>query len=244
MVRTSVPGGSGARVCSGTSRPGEHLGMGCSDTTLARLCESGGICFQADYRAYRYFPFSPRRATHFSLFAQRKVSKRKRPPTSGPACGGVPSFRCRFGGRQQGPSLSRRSSLGVLPRVPLHDTSTRPSDGDYGSELSEGFLSLFRMFPSYATIRQSNCPLQEAEWRCTRKGASRRDAARGAMGQGWPVACGPPKGRRSEGNLAAGGAGCRGQAFCLLSTGPAIRRLESRSPGGAKQEVSTCSVNG
>src|SRR5690606_40142474 len=43
-----------------------------------------------------------------------------------------PSFRCRSGGRHEGTSLSLRSSLGVLPRVPLRNTSTRPPDGERG----------------------------------------------------------------------------------------------------------------
>ncbi|GAD61140.1 hypothetical protein PA6_005_00270 [Aquipseudomonas alcaligenes NBRC 14159] len=76
--------------------------------------------------------------------AQEKVTKEKGTPTSGPACGGVPSFRCRSGGRHEGTSLSLRSSLGVLPRVPLRNTSTRPPDGDSGSELLGSFFFALR----------------------------------------------------------------------------------------------------
>jgi len=75
------------------------------------------------------------------LRAQEKVTKEKGTPTSG--SGGyaarLPSFRCRSGGRHEGTSLSLRSSLGVLPRVPLRNTSTRPPDGDSGSEVPCGF---------------------------------------------------------------------------------------------------------
>jgi len=74
---------------------------------------------------------SASRPSHF-LFARakEKVTKEKARPTSGPGYAGVPSFRCRSGGRHEGTSLSLRSSLGVLPRVPLRNTSTRPTDGE------------------------------------------------------------------------------------------------------------------
>ena len=78
-------------------------------------------------------------ASHFLLFAQEKVTKEKGTPTSGFRCAKLPSLRCRSGGRHEGASLPLRSSLGVLPRVPLRNTSTRPPDGDSVSELPGDF---------------------------------------------------------------------------------------------------------
>src|SRR5690606_19467592 len=66
-----------------------------------------------------------------SLLAE-KVTKEKARTTSGPGYAGVPSLRCRSGDRHEGASLPLRSSLGVLPRVPLRNTSTRPPDGEWG----------------------------------------------------------------------------------------------------------------
>ncbi len=79
----------------------------------------------------------------------------------------------------RGPSrwdvLSHRSSLGVLPRVPLRNTSTRPTDGDSGTELlgspSRCCALLIVPTQSVGTIGKGiqnfqatpNAPLQEAE---------------------------------------------------------------------------------
>ena len=73
----------------------------------------------------------------------------------------------------RGPSrwdvLSHRSSLGVLPRVPLRNTSTRPTDGDSGSELLVIFLALRGLATirlralAPQTLRQRQTPLQEGE---------------------------------------------------------------------------------
>mgnify|MGYP000473442088 CR=1 FL=1 len=71
--------------------------------------------------------------------AKEKVTKEKAHPASGFRYAKLPSLRCRSGGRHEGTSLSLRSSLGVLPRVPLRNTSTRPPDGDSGSEVLGGF---------------------------------------------------------------------------------------------------------
>ena len=93
------------------------------------------------------------------MFAQEKVTKEKGTPTSG--SGGyaarLPSFRCRSGGRHEGTSLSLRSSLGVLPRAPLRNTSTRPPDGDSVSELPGGFSLRFAhgSFSRYARYWES-----------------------------------------------------------------------------------------
>ncbi len=79
----------------------------------------------------------------------------------------------------RGPSrwdvLSHRSSLGVLPHVPLRNTSTRPTDGDSGSEVlgspSRCCALLIVPTQSVGTIGKGiqnfqatpNAPLQEAE---------------------------------------------------------------------------------
>ena len=57
---------------------------------------------------------SASRPSHF-LFARakEKVTKEKARPTSGPGYAGVPSLRCRSGGRHEGASLPLRSSLGI-----------------------------------------------------------------------------------------------------------------------------------
>ena len=79
-------------------------------------------------------------ASHFLLRAQEKVTKENGTPTSGSRCARLPSLRCRSGGRHtraiHGPlCLSRPSG----PLVPLRNTSTRPPDGDSGSEVPCGF---------------------------------------------------------------------------------------------------------
>jgi hypothetical protein len=79
----------------------------------------------------------------------------------------------------RGPSrwdvLSHRSSLGVLPRVPLRNTSTRPTDGDSGTELlgSPSRCCALLIVPTLCVGVQplalcANCLLCGACWPVTR----------------------------------------------------------------------------
>ena len=61
----------------------------------------------------------------------------------------------------------------------------------------------------------------ESPW----KGLSGMDAARAAMGQGWPFAACP-----WNGDGAKRTAGCRGKPFWFLLAGPAIRAPAKRDP--------------
>ena len=69
------------------------------------------------------------------------------------------------------------------------------------------------------------------------KGLSGMDAARAAMGQGWPFAACPWNGDRANGPEAKRRAGCRGKPFWFLLAGPAIRATAKRnSRSSAKQK--------
>ena len=62
-----------------------------------------------------------------------------------------------------------------------------------------------------------------------RKGLSGMDAARAAMGQGWPFAACPwsNDGKREPDEV---GPDARGKNFCLLLAGPAIRAFAKSEP--------------
>ena len=62
-----------------------------------------------------------------------------------------------------------------------------------------------------------------------RKGLSGMDAARAAMGQGWPFAAGPRNNDGARGPDAVG-PDARGKTFWLLLAGPAIRATAKSDP--------------
>src|SRR5690606_8640970 len=148
----------------------------------------------ADYRSDLSLSVAPPRARHFFLFAQEKVTKKKGTPTSGPACGGVPSLRCRSGGRLtraiHGPlSLSPHpcgsSPCATPPLGLLTGASARLMHGCATADRHASARSLQRMGPGLGP--------SEGRMESLCKGLSGMDAARGAMGQGWPFATGPWK---------------------------------------------------
>ena len=63
-----------------------------------------------------------------------------------------------------------------------------------------------------------------------RKGLSGMDAARDAMGQGWPFAACPWSGDGTNEPGAKRRAGWRGKPFWFLLAGPAIRATAKRNP--------------
>ncbi len=165
----------------------------------------------------------------------KKVTKEEGHPTSGsglrpdsPRSGAAP------GARHEGTSLSLRDSLGVLPRVPLCDTSTRPPDGELGPSRLEGREADFAALCAFPAqpVRPHQPPLSGGRVESLRKGASGMDAVRGVKGQGRPFT--PAPGATMErGNPGAAGAGCRGKRFWLLLP----RLAKVTRPAGRKQAL-------
>ena len=130
-----------------------------------------------------------------------------------------------------------------MPLNPLRNDSVRPTEGGSWSCLMVARRAGAIIREVQQKLSDSSEPESPSGGRVemSRRGASRRDAARGITGQGWPVYAGPRSGigrrepRRRRGRMSGGA------FFCLLFF---AQTKKSESPGGAKREVPVGSIIG
>ena len=178
-----------------------------------------------------------------------KRNQKGLPPTYGPACGVVPSLHHRSRGTTgcgpptKGHPWPIASLAASMPLNPLRNDSVRPPEGGSWSCLMVACRAGAIIREVQEKLSDSSEPKSPSGGRVemSRRGASRRDAARGITGQGWPVYAGPRSGigrrepRRRRGRMSGGA------FFCLLFF---AQTKKSESPGGAKREVSVGSIIG
>ena len=189
---------------------------------------------------------SPRRATYFS--SRRMAGPVKVGKTL------APDIRPRLRRGSLTPSLLQEpaarghpwpiaSLAASMPLNPLRNDSVRPPEGGSWSCLMVARRAGAIIREVQEKLSDSSEPKSPSGGRVemSRRGASRRDAARGITGQGWPVYAGPRSGigrrepRRRRGRMSGGA------FFCLLFF---AQTKKSESPGGAKRDVPTCSIIG
>ena len=191
------------------------------------------LCRRSYFPSIRKVFFSPSRASHFC----RDKSNQNRLPRH-PALRFAP-------GALTPSSLQGHASKGhpwpivalaaSLPLNPFHNDSVHPPEGALArlmllcGEMDRAFRRLGAKTPSEGRVE------------VVRRGVSRKDAARGITGQGWPVYAGPRSGTGRRAPEAKRRAGCRG-AFSLVTFSLRVQR-ESNSPGGAKQKMASYSEN-
>ena len=193
----------------------------------------------ADFLRASWPLVAPTRAPYFSLLVQRKVSKRKHAPTSG--SGLRPDFPP--SGAASG-AVTKGRPCPFVPRSAscLASPCATPPLGLLTGTMAPSCLKVFfRSWFSHTSHQAVKGAPSGGRVEMSRRGASRRDAARGITGQGWPVYAGPRSGigrrepRRRRGRMSGGA------FFCLLFF---AQTKKSESPGGAKREVSVGSIIG
>ena len=90
------------------------LGLPPQPTAISKfsLPRSAWECIHSLIPQLFFYPTTAPSASHFSLRAQRKVTKRKGTLLVGFCCAKLPSLRHDFTGRHDGPSLARPGSIG------------------------------------------------------------------------------------------------------------------------------------
>ncbi len=196
-----------------------------------RCGQVGGPFMQDDYRARKYFWFSPLRASHFLLPGQEKVTKEKATPTFGHGYAVVRSLHRRSRGTQRrafhGPSLLSRHPCRSTPSTTIPLTLLK---GTWRCQM----VCLGRAETGTELIRtRSRTPVRRPSG-----GVAQGDEPHGCgerlKGPWMALVSRPPERHRNEGSLAIGQTRMPG-ALSLWLLSLCARKEKVTRPGGRNQ---------